>query len=153
MAAHEDISSSCRTQHTWTYKQHAESNTLTAHKRNCLLSNPTSMHAPRAPHRTAHVSQGQRRRACPSLQDFFHLPIGRGRHCRTHARRHESAKGNDVYTSSSTSRGTTLVECPVHKCDSSRDAAAAATITTSCSALEASARDSHQVWHSEPSAD
>ena len=80
------------------------------------------------------------------------LPIGRGRHCRTHAGRHESAKGNDVYTSSSTSRGTTLVECPVHKCDSSRDAGAAATITTSCSALEASARDSHQVWHSEPSA-
>ena len=30
-------------------KQHAESNTLTAHKRNCLLPNPTSMHAPRAP--------------------------------------------------------------------------------------------------------
>ena len=32
-----------------TYKQHAESNTLTAHKCNCLLPNPTSTHAPRAP--------------------------------------------------------------------------------------------------------
>ena len=39
----------CRKPHSWTYKQRAESNTLTAHKRNCLLPNPTSMHAPRAP--------------------------------------------------------------------------------------------------------
>ena len=53
MAAHEDISSSSHMSYTahqvQTYKQHAESNTLTAHKRNCLLPNPTSMHAPRAP--------------------------------------------------------------------------------------------------------
>ena len=41
----------CRKPHTWTYKQHAESNTLVAHKRNCLLLKPTSMHAPRAPRR------------------------------------------------------------------------------------------------------
>ena len=53
MAAHEDISSSSHKSQTahqaQTYKQHAESNTLTAHNRNCLLPNPTSMHAPRAP--------------------------------------------------------------------------------------------------------
>ena len=53
MAAHEDISSPSHMSYTahqvQTYKQHAESNTLTAHKRNCLLPNPASMHAPRAP--------------------------------------------------------------------------------------------------------
>ena len=32
-----------------TYELHAQSNTRTAHKRNCLLPNPASMHAPRAP--------------------------------------------------------------------------------------------------------
>ena len=68
MAAHEDISSSSpmpQTAHqVQTYKQHAESNTLTAHKRNCLLSNPTSMHAPRAPR--------QANRAMPSQVTHMH---------------------------------------------------------------------------------